>query len=57
VVELPSVYGGSATSASTLAVSLKTHSVSKRPCRSRSSPAVRHPDRLFDLEAADYHRA
>ena len=56
--EFASVYGGTATTAGTLAVSLQTHSVTKRPMTLsvfRNGKVV--PISYFDLEAADYRRA
>ena len=57
-LSLPSVYGGTATTAGTLAISDKTHSVTKRPMtlsKYKSGKVV--PISYFDLEAADYRRA
>jgi len=56
--ELASVYGGTATTAGTLAVSLVSHSVTKRPMTlSKFSGGKVNPIVYFDLEAAGYRRA
>ena len=56
--EFPSVYGGTATTAGKLAVSLETHSVTKRPMTLsvfKGGKVV--PISYFDLDGADYRRA
>jgi branched-chain amino acid transport system substrate-binding protein len=57
-LQFPSVYGGDATTAGTLALSPKNHSVTKRPMTLsvyKSKKVV--PLAYFDLEAADYRTA
>ncbi len=56
--ELPSVYGGDASTAGQKALSLETHSVTKRPLTMsifKSGKVV--PLAYYDLEARDYRRA
>ena len=57
-LEFPSVYGGNATTAGTLALSPQNHSVTKRPMTLsvyKNKKVV--PLAYFDLEAADYRTA
>jgi len=57
-LELPSVYGGNATTAGQKALSLSTHSVTKRPLTMSifKSGKVK-PLAYYDLEARDYRKA